>query len=196
MQVLKKSYFTLIEMLVVLLILSTGLALTGVKVKQAFDEQRKLSDVQIVINALIMAQDLMLMMDTDVEVVFSHDQKTKLVTCQIFVEKLMDQAWSKVVEKPFKLSAIRSYSFTDSHQDPLRLRFTLGKMSQGILTLSTDPYITYGSNKKDDFKILLKGYPSTITKITNPDTYREYASVNEQLYPSEIYEDLHKNKNP
>ena len=195
MTILRRSFFTLIEMLVVLLILSTGLALTGVKIKQAFDEQRKLSDFQQVLNMLIMAQDLMLMMDADVEVVFSHDPKTKLVVCRMYVEKLMEESWNKVVEKPLQLAVLRSYEFSTIHDNPLRLRFSLGKMSQGILTLSTDPHISSNTQSKNEMMILLKGYPSPITKLTDSDSVSDYTSSNEQLYPNEVYEKVHDKKN-
>jgi|GEM_PF-2624492 len=190
MQVLKRPFFTLIEMLVVLLILSTGMALTGVKIKQAFDEQRKLSDIQQVLNTLIMAQDLMLIMDADVEVVFSHDRETKRVVCQIFVEKLVEESWAKVVERPLKLAVIRSFDFTGRAEDPLHLRFTLGKMSQGTLRLSTDEHVRHGSSDKNDFKIFLAGYPSPITKTMNEEHDIEQAQSSEQLYPNEVQEDL------
>lgn len=178
-------------MLIVLLILSTGAALTGIKIKQAFDEQRKLSDTQQVLNMLIMAQDLMLILDADVEVVLSHDPKTKLLVSQIFVEKPMNKAWIKLVERPLQLSVLRSFDFDDHHENPLKLRFVLGSMSQGMLTLSTEPRITHESKNKRDFKIYLPGYPSPLSKTINEEPpINYYDQVNQQLYPHEVQEDL------
>lgn len=191
MRILKKPYFTLLEMLIVLLLLSAGMGLTGVKIKQAYNEQRRLSDVQQVLSTLTMAQDLMLMLDADVEVVFSKDYKTKQVTCQIFVEKLLDPTWTKLIERPIPLSIMRSFHFTDHYEQPLRLRFTLGKMSQGILTLSTKEQISRGSSGPEDFKIMLAGYPSPIMKINDEEKHKEFVSYNKQLYPHSIHEELY-----
>jgi prepilin-type N-terminal cleavage/methylation domain-containing protein len=191
MQVLKKSCFTLIEMLVVLLLLSTGIALTGVKIKQAYNEQRKLSDVQQVLNCLIMAQDLMLMMNADVEVILKHNPGSKAVICRLEVEKPVDKAWSKIVEKQIELSCIRSFQFNGYQTDPLHLRFTLGKMSQGTLTLSINDRSNFGSNDQDDAKIVLSGYPSPIVQFNKNEEIKEIAALSPELYPAEIYEELY-----
>lgn len=193
MHKVKKRCFTLIEMLVVLLILSTGIALTGVKIKQAYSEQRKMSDVQQVLNSLILAQDLMLMMNADVEVTLKRDHAKKCVICQVEVEKPVDPAWSRIVEKTSELSSLRSFQFSGYHADPLKLRFVPGKMSQGTLTLSANDHISYGSEDKNDFKIVLNGYPSPIRQLkTTEGNHRESLMMNRsQLYPLEVYEELH-----
>lgn len=195
MLIIKRSFFTLLEMLVVLLLLSTGVALTGVKIKQAYDEQRKLSDIQHVLNCLTMAQDLMLMMDVDIEVVFSHDPKSKNVVCRLEVEKPLNETWTRLVERKIPLSMIRSFNFSGQHGDPLRLRFTLGKMSQGILTLSTDDHVSYGFSNKDDFRIFLAGYPESIEQVGEEYRMDENLRENEQLFPVEIYTDIFKDAN-
>lgn len=191
MQILKRNCFTLIEMLVVLLILSTGIALTGVKIKQAYKEQRKLSDIQQVINCLNMAQDLMLMMNADIEVVLKHDHETKSVVCQLEIEKPVSEAWSRIVEKKFELSSIRSFQFSGYHADPLHLRFVIGKMSQGTLTLSSNDHIGFGSNDDNDFRIVLNGYPSPIEQFNPADKAKPVNPPGQELYPMEIYEELY-----
>lgn len=190
MRFLKRSCFTLVEMLIVLLILSTGIALTGVKIKQAYDDQRKLSDIQQVLNCLIMAQDLMLMMNADVELVLKHDRKTKLVVCLLEVEKPVNETWAKIVGRKIELSRIRSFQFNGYHADPLRLRFTLGKMSKGTLTLSLNDHPGDGSDDKNDFKIVLPGYPSPIVQFNKTAEINELTAASQQLYPAEIYEEL------
>lgn len=190
MHFVRRPFFTLMEMLIVLLLLSTGIALTGVKVKQAYDEQRKLSDVQQVFNCLTMAQDLMLMMDADTEVVLKHDPQLKQVVCQLIVEKPLDKTWAKLVERQIPLSVIRSFKFTGQHDNALHLHFTLGKMSQGTLTLSTNERMGFGSDDQEDFEITLPGYPTPIVQNSNKKEDDELAIASEQLYPIEIYEEL------
>ena len=190
MRVLNRPLFTLMEMLIVLLLLSIGIAVTGVKVKQAYDEQRKLSDVQLVLNCLIMAQDLMLLMDADTEVVLKHDPQLKQVVCQLIVEKPLDNTWTKLVERQIPLSVIRSFHFTDHHGNALRLQFSLGKMSQGTLTLSMNERRSFGSDDKDAFEIILPGYPASIVEGSQKNEFRDLPIASEQLYPPEIYEEI------
>lgn len=63
---LKKHPFTLLEWMVILFLLSFVIVLTGVKVKGAYEEQRFLSETQQILSHLEMAQDLMMILDTDV----------------------------------------------------------------------------------------------------------------------------------
>lgn len=187
MLLLKRYCFTLLEMLVVLLILSTGLAITGVKIHQAYQQQQKISEFQQVLHLLVMAQDLMLIMDTDVKVCFSHDPKNKAVTCKLLVEKLLEDGWEKVIKKPLKLKKLRFFTFEGLPTSPLCLNFSMGQMSQGVLTFSSK---AHNSSKEDSFKILLKGYPSPITQLKGPTGLQSFSTVNEQLYPFEVYEKI------
>ena len=67
--------------MIVLMIISFGLALTGVKIKELYSEQRFLSDSQKVLSHLAMAQDLMLIMDTDVKLILRRKEKRTICKC-------------------------------------------------------------------------------------------------------------------
>ena len=71
----QKNLFYSFELLVVLFIISFGIILTGVKIKEIYREQRFLSEAQQVLSHLAMAQDLMLIMDTDVQVRIAPNKK-------------------------------------------------------------------------------------------------------------------------
>lgn len=198
MLIVKRSFFTLLETLVVFTILSMGIALTGVKLKQAYQEQRVNSDVQQVVNSLRMAQDLMLLMNADAEVVLTQNLQDKIVTCQINVEKPLSKQWEKIAERTIKLTAIRSFRISRHEENPLRIQFIMGKMTEGTLMLSSDEHVnTLSKDKNKNFRISLKGYPSPIAlsdkEVDDRDRY-QYASEGQQLYPEEVYEELYVQK--
>lgn len=193
MRITKRPFFTLLEVLVVLLILSMGAALTGVKLKQAFDEQRVYSDVQQVRNCLVMAQDMMLIMDADTEVILERDPANKEIICRLLVEKPLTKEWDKIIEREIRLTAIRSFQFDRQEQNPLRLRFTLGNMTQGTLILSTDDSVKTFSKNDKNFKIFLPGYPTPLSALDEikEDERETFGSEGQQLYPVEVYNELY-----
>jgi prepilin-type N-terminal cleavage/methylation domain-containing protein len=189
-----KRFFTLLELLVVLLIVACGAALTGVKIKEMYTEQQFLSDSQQVLSQLIMAQDLMLILDTDVTVKIAIDPVSKEWNSFIIVEKPLEDAWAKIIGKKFISSAIRSFQFDNHSENYSSLLFTLGQMSSGTLSLRSET--SESQSKGKEFSIYLPGYPSAIGTIsTQFETKSEQnqTKINQLLYPTEVYEVLQKN---
>lgn len=194
MVVKRRNYFTLLETLVVFLILSMGLALTGVKLKEAYDEQRFFSEWNLLVNQLRTAQELMLVMDADVEVTLAYDPKNKQVVSTLSIEKPLDDAWVKLVERKSAFSAIRSFQFNKTLADPLVLMFKAGKMSQGELVLSAAEKNSSQEKARKE-TIHLPGYPAFIEK-QGPSTQEiERVAESQTLYPAEVYEKLYSKKN-
>jgi type II secretory pathway pseudopilin PulG len=192
--IVKKSCFTLLELLIVLFITSFGVILTGVKVTQYYQEQRFFSECRQVLSHLAMAQDLMLIMDTDVWFKMAIDPESKKVTCWLEIEKPLEQAWARLIERKVELSAIKSYEFEGRHEGDLTLQFSLGQMSQGVLTLGEEPNHSQSSDKRQ-FDIALSGYPRPF--MAQPvDREQVKGRMDKQdkskrLYPSEVYEKLY-----
>jgi type II secretory pathway pseudopilin PulG len=198
----RKKYFTLLEVLTVLLILSFGIGLTGVFVNKMYKEQRFMSETEQVLSHLGMAQDMMLILDTDVKVIFTKDHNTFLM--RIDVEKPFTSFQQKVIEREITLSTIKSIQFNGKSKNPLTLLFSLGDMSQGILK-----FVEQGKSDGRVELIALPGYPSSMNGVmTDPrklsDQVRkmkrhlmseeETESLSEKLFPSEVYEALQKDK--
>ncbi len=194
-RIFKRSCFTLLELLIVLFILSFGVILTGVKIKEVYTEQRFLSEAQQVLSHLAMAQDLMLILDADVQVKFSQDPRTKTLTYWIEIEKPLEETWSRLVERKMQLSAIRSYQFTDTKEDHLTLHFTLGQMSKGTLSLYEGAADDSHRSEKRQLKIELVGYPSPLGIASKPIKERDKTAQSQLLYPSEVYEKLYSDPN-
>lgn len=193
MRVVKKSFFTLLELLVVLFIISLGLIATGVKIKDSYEEQRFLSESQQVLSQINMAQDLMLMMDTDVTVNLAHDPKTKQVTSTIDVEKPLPIEWERLIQRPLKLTAIHSFQFGPSKSDSAQLIFSLGSMSQGTLTLYEKGQDDSRREEKRQFTIELTGSPRPLGIKPTPVKEQDKVALSQLLYPQEVYEELYKN---
>lgn len=194
----RKNYFSLLELLIVVFLLSFGIALTGVKIKEIYQEQRFYSDAQQVLSHLMMAQDLMLIMDTDVEVKLAKNPETHQLQIWLEVEKPIEEMWSKrFIERKVPLSAIHSWDLKEKNslKSHKTILFSLGQMSKGILTL-------YEGEKHDEreFQIELTGYPVPL-KAHHGDT-RESRNAehhrlekSKKLYPAEVYEELYEDPN-
>lgn len=190
MRTIRQAHFTLLELLIVLLILSLGIVLTGVKLKEAYEEQRFFSESGQVIDQLRMAQELMLVLDSDVEVRLAIDPETKQVTSSLIVEKPLNDAWAKLIERTLSFSAIRSYRFDDSQSNPLIMRFSLGNMSKGRLVLSAAEKEYSRTSQQRQETIDLIGYPSPIGKeCLNQEA--DGVGLSQHLYPAEVYEELY-----
>lgn len=141
----RRFFFTLLETLVVFFLLTMGLSLTGVKLYQAYQEQKVFSDIQQVLSHLNLAQDLMLLLDTETEVVFTFQPDEKYTTCQLLVEKPLSKEWRNIVEREVTLHTIKSFILDRIPVNPLKIRFSLGDMTAGTLILSTSDQIKSGA---------------------------------------------------
>lgn len=195
MQIVKKSYFTLLELLIVLLIISFGIILTGVKIKEVYREQRFLSEAHQILNHLAMAQDLMLILDTDVQVKIALDKEKEQLNVWLEIEKPIEKPRARLIERKLSLAAIQSFEFVEfeggSYAKDLTLQFSLGRMSKGTLTLFEEGEGKKHHSKQGEFKIELLGYPSPIGVARNPLEERKKSERSELLYPIEVYEKLY-----
>lgn len=188
----KRHCFTLLELMIVLTIISFGVMLTGVKLKQLYHEQRLLSEAQQVLSHLAMAQDLMLIMDTDVQVKIAPDPESEMLQIWLEVEKPFKETWAHFVERKVTLKAIRSLQFENSRGKEIDLRFSFGRMSKGVLMID--------EGEKHESRIELAGFPRPL-KITTIEEKepsfitRRQTEASKALYPAEVYEKLYEDPN-
>jgi prepilin-type N-terminal cleavage/methylation domain-containing protein len=202
---IKKPFFTLLEVLVVMMIIASLAVLTGVKLMSAYSEQCFLSETEQVLNHLQMAQDLMILLDTDVTLKFSLEGA---VECWLEVEKplvvrksdvkefdpLASLKWSQLVQRHLPLYSIEWVEFKEEgsksleesqegDQRNLCLSFSLGRMPTGKLSLGT-------SRDNRIRTIHLVGFPCSIKdqekvkqeleKFTDENKKRQESEI---LYP-------------
>lgn len=198
MHSVKRSYFTLLELLIVLFIISFSIILTGVKIKDIYREQRFFSEAQQVLSHLAMAQDLMLIMDTDVQVKIASDKESDQMQMWLEVEKPIEEPWARLIERKVSLTAIQSLEFEENRVQDLMLQFSFGRMSKGKLILLEEDK---NKNRRDEneprqFEIELLGYPSPLGAKKSSSKEQTKAERSELLYPVEVYEKLYADHSP
>lgn len=187
----KKQCFTLLELLVVLFLLSFGVLLTGVKIKEMYQEQRFVSEVQQVLDHIKLAQDLMLILDTDVLIKMAENAETKNLNIWLEMEKPVSDSWFRLIERKLELQTIRSFIFEHTHSKELSLEFSLGRMSKGILVLSEASFGDSHASEKRTFELPLAGYPTSFGTRDSTAKVVSLLEKSQRLYPVDIAAKLH-----
>ena len=155
----RRVHVTLFELLIVMVIIGLVASVIGIGIHKALVDQRFRSEVSKVVDELRLAQDLMLILGTDVRVVFVENQRRDGIDFWIETETQVQKALQKEISRRHdKLKTIRGAFF----EDELLKEATIGKievkflsngsvMSKGILVLST-------SNQESATKGVLKSY--------------------------------------
>lgn len=164
----KTLSFTLVELLLVISILLMVAGLVGFNIRRAFFEQRFRAEVSAVVDTLRLAQDLMLLLNSDAHVLFADDPAGG-IRYWIEVEKpLSGKGWDReLMRKRPILKAIHLVEMDDrvsaiKVKEQLDIMFLSGGsvMSKGILRLfSSDEKEREGVLKS---YICLPGYPNPI----------------------------------
>lgn len=167
----KRRFVTLVELLLVITVLLMVAGLVAINIRRAFFEQRFRTEVSAVVDTLRLAQDLMLLLNSDVHVLFAGDPKGG-IKFWIDVEKPLSGTWEKELKrKRPNLTAIHAVEMDDRTsdikvKDQLDIKFLSGGsiMSKGVLSL-------YSDENKDREGVLksficLPGYPQPIQSST------------------------------
>lgn len=174
---IKRLHVTLVEMLLVLSILLLVAGVVSISAKRAFDEQRFRSEVNLIVNKLRFAQDLMLIYKGDVEVHFVSDGQ--ITTFWLTSQHLSKGLWKDEIEHKHILKMSRGIGLEEGFNQEgkfgeLRLQFKSNGsfMSSGILRIATADQQNVGALERF---IVLSGYPQP---ITDTGTYPKNFSSN------------------
>lgn len=164
--IVKKRFVTLLELLIVITVLAMVIGVIGWNINKALREQHFKTEVDVVVDYLRLAQNLMLILNADVHVIFKAFPKE--ISMGLKVDGNIDDNLLKVVtSKEKKLHNVQFVEFYDenkTHNEPnqVDVKF-ISKgfvMSKGVMRLST--------NEKGDVAgaierfICLPGYPKPI----------------------------------
>lgn len=162
----RKRFFTLVELLLILMILSLIAGLIGININKAIREQRFKTEVSLVVDKLRLAQNLMLILHGDVHVKFTSEKGGEAIKMWLEVDDSNAPEWVKQFQKsPKLLKAIQFINFQDndnqSEYGKIDLKFLSGGtvMSRGLLRLSTSESNMAGALERF---ITLSGYPQNI----------------------------------
>lgn len=167
---------TLLEMLIVMAILAVAAGIVAIGVSKAVVDQRFRSEVGLIIDELRLAQDLMLILGTDVRVKFEKSQTTDGIDFWIELETTVKESLQReIIKKRHLLKTIRGVFFYDENaheeiQGKIGVMF-LSKgavMSRGIMRLATSDQDNPPPGVLQTY-ILLMGFPSPIINIDNSE---------------------------
>lgn len=166
----------------VLFILSLTLGAAAIPLKRAYDEQRFHSAVRGVIERLALAQNLMLIADTDVTVFVEYSEKHKQLEVSLEADKPLERRWAKIAGEKQGFPSIGSFKFEQSNQKKLELHYALGNMSQGTLQLFPPDGLSLAV--QEGYKIYLPGYPAPCPFSGKQD--EDFLKKSELLYPASL----------
>jgi type II secretory pathway pseudopilin PulG len=168
-----RKYFTLLELLLVVAILIMISGFIGINVRKAVHEQQFKAEIARIEDELKLAQDLMLLLRTDVHLKFTSKSKDHGIDYWMEAEGLPEHL-SAQVQRPRKpLRAVHSIEFHDElpgweQENAIDLKFLSGGslMSRGIMRLTDSP-----TGEKQDGTleryICFPGYPSPLHSTVN-----------------------------
>lgn len=160
----KRLHFTLLEVLLVLAILGIIGGFIAINVKDSLYEQRFRNEVELVVDKLRLAQELMLIFDGDVHFKLASAKDNKSFEYGLTFDHAMPNRWSNNLQKTSHLTSIHNVNFPTDPNDKsegLDIKFLSGGsvMSRGIFRLSSAA--ADGPNVLTRY-ICLSGYPSPI----------------------------------
>jgi type II secretory pathway pseudopilin PulG len=199
MKILKRCHVTLLEILLVLAILSILSGFVAINTFKAVREQRFRSEVAQVVDYLRLAQNIMLIMNTDVLVKFKSSEGA--LVCTLEFDHSTTKGWAKELKRPPKeFKTLHYIGFKDENfpekAGEITIHFLSGgsMMSKGEIELSTnDPHKKARDENTLVNYILLRGYPSpiqsTLKESKNQDLDEKFLQENKQLTDN-IYREI------
>jgi len=186
---------TLLELMVVMAILSIAAGIVAIGISRALVDQRFRTDVSLIVDELRLAQDLMIVLGTDVHVKFGKNDDGEGIKFWLELEtELPSNIKSQLITKQHVVKTVRVVYFNDLLEDTedkeiIDIKFLSGGfvMSKGIMKMATSEENNEGvlSNY-----ICLAGYPCPIDSIDNKEKADElFASLENTEFDEALTQD-------
>lgn len=180
---------TLLEVVIVMVILAIASAVVSININKALVEQRFMSEVDLIVSQLRLAQDIMLIMGVDSHLHFSSSKNNEGIEYWLETETNLPQNVQREVQRRRKkLTAIKGVFFKDelpnsNQENHITVSF-LSKgdlMSKGIIRLATSSDENIPKGTLERF-IYLPGYPKPIVSSrTIEESQESYQELDEDL---------------
>lgn len=180
---------TLLELLLVIAILAMVSGIVVVSINKALVDQRFRTEVDLIVNEMRLAQDLMLILGTDVHLNFSEDESGSGIKYWISLEtSLPKNVQKEVLRKRKPLTTIHGVFLNDElvfevKEKHIDVKF-LSKgaiMSKGIMRLASSDQETPQKGVLEKY-ICLAGYPRPIhSSDTKEEAERDCVAFEEDL---------------
>ena len=187
--------FTLIEMMIVFALISVIAVVVGVNIQQLLAEQRFKTSAASLLDRFQMAQQLMIILDSDVKVQISKD-RDGIWKAIVSVEKNLSGAMKEALEKNPELTNVQSIGFFDPNgrliDDEILIQFSslTQTISRGVLVLSA--YDTIDEEGPLRRMITFTGIPRPLQLSERAEVNRseqEYFIESDELYPAKVREE-------
>lgn len=140
-----RRYVTLLELLIVIAVLALVGGLISIGVTRVLTHQRFKTEVSLIVDQLRLAQDLMLILGTDVRVIFYVEKGEKNqegLNYKLELEtQISPEIEKEVLRKHKPLKTIKGLTFLDKDSEPgkttVRFQSKGAVMSSGLMTLAT-----------------------------------------------------------
>ncbi len=172
-------YFTLLEMMVVLVIIGIIGSVVGLNLNRAVRAERFNAGVALLVDKIQLAQDIMINVDLGTYLVIDMSADGTIYSTIIFDSSSVPKKLSAVGNKRIKIPGVKNIALSSGEFIPLTLKFISGggKMSKGDLIISS-----YGGDIR---YINLPGCPHAVSSQNQPTEEIEEDHTYE-LYPQEI----------
>ena len=180
-------------MLIVITILVLVSGVIGINVRQAYIQQRFRTEVDLMVDTLRLAQDMMLVLNRDVHVRVKVAEDGSGFLYWMEVEGGIPKNWQKVVRStPRRLTAARLMDFIEQNpalpvvSNELDFRFFSGGslMSRGLFRIGTHEDRNYpGALNR---VVLLRGYPHPIDSVPEEEEPLELVDSEGEAFDSQL----------
>lgn len=185
----KKQFLSLIELMLVMGIIGLVAGILTFNIRKTIVEQRFRSEVDMVVDKLRLAQNFMLILDTDVH--FKLIQTDNGIKYWLEFSCPLSKGWSQELSKPSFLRTIHVVNFKDQlpmteKSGEIDIRFLSGGMvmSRGVLRLSTSELA--GDEKGLEKFVCLRGYPYPIFSVPDSQGTPTCISPNDTLIDDQL----------
>jgi type II secretory pathway pseudopilin PulG len=197
----KRRLMTLLEIMIVIAVIAIATGTIGFGVSKAVVNQQFQTELSVLVDELRLAQNLMIILGTDVHVKFKQVANEK-ITYWIETETDLPKSMAlEILRKHHELKVIKAISFKDdlntkAKEGELDLQFLShgNVMSKGIITLSTTDMMPPPKNVLQGY-ICLAGYPKQIASFSDMESAKkDCESTHDEHFDKELtFDTLYKN---
>ncbi|MGK5594429.1 MAG: type II secretion system protein [Parachlamydiaceae bacterium] len=159
---IKRQFFTLVEVMVALTIVSLITGIFAFSIRSLWREQAFLDEANLVVNQLRLAQDIMQIASGDLEVSFKKNNG-KIVSEISIKNPFTRQIEQTLIPTKLELREIGSLRFEDDGGKVLEDDFVLTFFSKGFTMNHGLLRLTSKLSEKPAFVIALPGHPAPLT---------------------------------
>ena len=176
---LKQLPMTLLEIMIVIAVIAIATGVIGLGVNKAVVNQQFQTELSILVDELRLAQNLMLILGTDVHLKFKQVSNEKITYWIETETDLPASMANEILRKHHELKVIKVVSFKDTlnskpKEGELDIQFLShgSVMSNGVMTLSTTDKMPPPKNVLQGY-ICLAGYPKPIKSFPDYDAAKK-----------------------